>query len=95
MINWKCVICKDSVRSEKYISEDGRFEIKKEDKWYLYDEKASDMRWCRIPKDSLKEAQNAAERIPETVLRRGEPPAGRLRTDGSGRTAPGGRRIVG
>ena len=63
MINWKCVICKDSVRSEKYKSEDGRFEIKKEDKWYLYDEKAPDMRWCRIPKDSLKEAQNAAERI--------------------------------
>lgn len=66
MINWKPTSQnKDGFNSPKYISADGRFSIIKETKWYLYDENAPDVRWCRYSDDTLKAVQNEAERILE------------------------------
>ena len=56
---------KEGFNLPKFISEDGRFIIVKETKWYLYDEKAPDVRWCRFAEDTLEGVQNEAERILE------------------------------
>ena len=61
MINWNSVT--NSGDRTKYISEDGRFEIRKEAEWYLYDDNSPDRRWCRYTEDSLKHAQSHAEMI--------------------------------
>ena len=61
MIKWNSVTYNGN--TTKYISEDGRFEIKKEAEWYLYDDNTPDRRWCRYTEDSLESTQNHAERI--------------------------------
>ena len=66
MIKWNSVICNGE--KTKYISEDGRFEIKKETEWYLYDDNTPDRRWCRYTETSLKAAQSHAETILQEEL---------------------------
>ena len=66
MINWKFTNQhKDGFNYPKYISEDGRFIIIKEKKWFLYDENAPDIRWCRYSGKTLNDVQNEAERVLE------------------------------
>ena len=64
MITWKPAMdINNTSYPTRLISEDGRFEIKKETMWCLYDDKSADRRWCRQQVPSLDEAKKTADWI--------------------------------